>query len=224
MLKAKADPLPAYVLGLPEYPGDEQATEPERWIRRNITHPDRARHWHYPWEPRDQYIRMFGFAIITDSALRWLMKHPALTPDPAFVGVGSGSGYLEHEIRKRGAGATATDPAPWHETHGRPSPHPVTMTDHRGATEMIKNTPNGVMILSWPEMNGMWTQQAVIENPSDTLVFIGEGHSESPGCTGSAAMLRALDDLYILADSTPVPNFVGISDDLRIYLRKAPLA
>ncbi|MCY4654673.1 MAG: hypothetical protein OXC95_16095 [Dehalococcoidia bacterium] len=204
---------------MPPYPGDHEATEAERWIKDRITDPLTAKRWLLPWEPRDDYIRIFGFPIITSEAIRWLTEHPDLA-GTTFIGIGSGTGYLEHEIRKAGGNAIATDPHPWQETFGKKTDLPVTRATHKQSLRILSETPNSVMILSWPENHVLWPQETVEEYDGAHLLFIGEGESDNLRSTGTKEMFKTLERNFIITDTFNLPNFTGITDDVRLYTRR----
>lgn len=58
----------------------------------------------------------FGFAIITHDLVEWVGGCELFGPEATFIGVGSGTGYFEHELMERGYDAIATDSSPWHES------------------------------------------------------------------------------------------------------------
>lgn len=214
------------VYGLPKYPGDKLATEAESWLNYHVTDPMTARDWKYTWHVRDMFALHFGFAIITHDLVEWVGGHEMFGPDATFIGVGSGTGYFEHELMERGYDAIVTDPASWHESYGSSkidyfSDMEVRRMDHRGALGLLAQTPGSVMLLSWPAYEERWTEEVVREYEGRHLIYIGEGNSGAPGCTGSLGMLEALETEYREVDYYMGPTFARISDNLRVYERRS---
>ena len=213
------------VWGLPAYPGDSLATEAESWLNYQVTDPMTAREWRCARDVRDEFVLRFGFAIITHDLCEWVGSHELFAPATTFIGVGSGTGYFEYELNRRGHSAIATDPARWEESYGCALIQPfsgidVRRMDHRGALELMDAVPGSVMLLSWPSYDERWTEEVVRDYRGRYLIYIGEGNANVPGCTGSLGMLEALEIQYRHVGTFCGASFVRIADSLRIYERR----
>ena len=213
------DTKPEILRDFPTTLGDNP-TLMERWLHQSIE--AKQQELQLEW-PNNRYamndIRWgatsaFGFAVITqevvDGIIAVALQHGLTT----LLGVGSGSGYLERELRARTSDLdiTSTDP----DTKRTVDVH----CDHREALQMIAGNPDAGLLLSWPEFNPEidWPAETVKNFHGKLIFYIGEGKT---WCTGTDEMHDALDDLYRpLEHDIVVPTFDQINDRLVIYERK----
>lgn len=162
-----------------------------------------------PQDWRDQFIRKYGFPIITEQVVQEIMRHGR-----RFVEIGAGLGYLTHELRAAGADVVATDSMTGGYDFGKPW---VEVEELDGERAVLKYMDR-IMLLSWPCYNEDWSARVLEAYPGPRFVFIGENWG---GCTGNDRFHNLLYEKWREISDLDIPQWEGIHDWLRVYERKA---
>jgi hypothetical protein len=73
-------------------------------------------------------------------------------------------------------------------------------------------------MLCWPPYADGMAQQALARYEGARVIYIGEGEG---GCTGDDVFHAALAEQWKLAASYEIPQWDGLHDDVRVYVRRA---
>ena len=159
---------------------------------------------------REEYILKFGFPMVTGAAVSLIARYSPL------LEIGAGSGYLAHELQRQRADVHPTDP-------GHPSPtYPWPPQDHWTAIEPIDaqtavaRHPGRNLLISWPDYQEDWAQQALTHFQGEHVILIGENRN---GCTGTPELHDLLEDLFLETDGLRIPQFPGIHDRVTVHRR-----
>ena len=204
--------------GFPVKMGDNP-TQMERWLHEALVlnHHIMEIGWPYSHKTmnaiRDAAIEYFGYPIITQSVVEGIIEVALQHGLTTLLGVGSGTGYLEREIRGRTSAlkVISTDP----NTSRKVDIH----CDHRQALQIVSGIPDIGLLLSWPEYHPEmdWPSMTVKEFNGKFLFYIGESDI---GCTGTPEMHDAFKSLYRRLDvDFNVPHYNSIMDSLVVYER-----
>jgi hypothetical protein len=169
-------------------------------------------HWLENSRVRTEYIRRFGFAILSSKTLA------ALRPYAPFVEVGCGTGYWAYEMRRSGIDVIATEPYP--ERNGR-----YLNTDWKLYTQIEKMTgpraarkyKDRTLLTVWPDYKNRWPAITLSVYQGPRVVYVGEGNG---GCTGTDEFHELLERKFDLEKTISIPQFYGIYDRMMIYRRK----
>ncbi len=184
-------------------------TMAQAWLRERRDDPT-----HDENECRMEFIEMFGFAVLTMSAVDFLRPYGPL------LEVGAGSGYWSQELIEAGIDTVATDPKPWHNKRGRGFDAWAPIKRLK-AQDAIATYPDRNLLICWPDNLHLdpsdWPYQAVKAFQGEHLVLVGE---DSAGCTGTPKMFAFLEREYQPHDLHYIPRFTGIHDRLEVWKRK----
>ncbi len=162
---------------------------------------------------RAQSIRRFSFAILTQKTVDFLLPHGP------FLEVGAGTGYWSHELRKAGAIAIATDPAPYTWIKHKPLMlYPP--LEKINATNAVEKYPGCTLLMVWPSYEEKWAERALSLFHSlggQKLIYVGEGPG---GCCADDGFFEVLDLRWEELEEVRIPFWCGIHDSLTIYERK----
>jgi hypothetical protein len=163
---------------------------------------------------RDQFIRQFGFAIITCNVIKKISGYGPL------VEVGSGSGYWAYELRKAGIDVIATDPATGKYRWGNTGGHwetPWLDIERITGVEAVEKYPDRGLLTIWPDYDEPWAAETLRAFKGTTVLYGGEGRG---GCTGDDAFHDVLEDCFEEIESIALPQFDCIHDRLEVWKRK----
>ena len=157
--------------------------------------------------PRMKFIRTFGFAIITQAAIRLMGRYGPL------LEVGAGTGYWAMELSQAGVNIVATDPTPGMFYESSPL---WSRIDAVGGTEALEKYPGRNLLLCWPDRD-RWPGDVLAECSSKYVIHVGEGRD---GCTGDDRMFDLLESRYLLEQELEIPRFREIHDRVEIWRRR----
>jgi SAM-dependent methyltransferase len=174
------------------------------------------------WARRDRLAAEYAWGIPTESVLRRLAE---LSP---ICDLGCGTGYWAKLLRDVGADVLAVDANPpledtnhWHRRKAGILGQPV---DIRHFVDVVKGdaatfdvTPEQTLMLCWPPYANGMAQQALARYGGTRVVYVGEGDG---GCTGDDGFHAALAEQWELTASYEIPQWNGIHDDVRVYVRR----
>lgn len=180
----RENPVSGFPAELGDYP-----TEMERWLHAALNYGrgqlalGPPRNTTLRLSIRDHCIDNYGYAIITQQLVEGIREFVRENGITLLVGIGSGTGYLERELRRRmpEVGIISSDP-------NRRKGADYSWT-HREALEFIGDNPNAGLLLSWPEFDSKedWPAETVKEYKGRFVFYFGEGDNAAPAprrCTG----------------------------------------
>jgi len=156
---------------------------------------------------RDQYIKRFGFSIVTAAAVEFMRRYSPI------LEVGAGCGYLAHELRRAGADVVATDLSPgsyaWEELW--------TKVEKFTAAGAVSRYPRRTLLVAWPEYGGRWAAAALrrhLATGGSTVIYIGEGNG---GCTADDSFHRILYERFERVAVHGIPQFSHLHDRIEVW-------
>lgn len=167
-------------------------------------------------------IAQFGFAIPCEEAIATVAKLPG-----PIVEVGAGLAYWSHLVHDRyGVQIDAYDRhIPPTYTHGDRDDGPMTGYHFdrdpwypvmAGTEDSIARKTYATLLLIWPDLHSPMASRCLQKFRGDVLAYVGEVE----GCTGDRAFHEALGKAWKLTEEVWIPQWFGIHDSLRIYIRK----
>lgn len=163
---------------------------------------------------RDEFIRRFGFAILTGDAINRISGYGP------FVEVGCGSGYWAYELRKAGIDIIATDPATGKYALGKAFAHwetPWLAIERITGVEAVERYPERSLLTIWPDYDRPWPAETLRAFKGTTVLYGGEGPG---GCTADDDFHDVLEERFVEAETIAIPQFDSIHDRLEVWKRK----
>ena len=177
-------------------------TMAESWLTKRTWPED-----HDDYDPRMNFIRTFGFAILTGSTVQMLREYSPI------LEVGAGTGYWTMELEKAGTDIVATDPMPGMFFERAPI---WTQVEMLGGAEAMEKHPGRNLMLCWPDRE-RWPGEVLEECSSKYIIYVGEPRN---GCTGNDRMFDLLESRYRLKERIEIPRFREIHDWVEIWRRR----
>jgi hypothetical protein len=162
---------------------------------------------------RDDGIKRFGFAVLTEGAITLLRPHAP------YIEVGAGSGYWAYEMEKRDVEVVATDPKKL-EDNTYEFAKQWTKVKRMTGTQAVKKYLEHTLLMVWPCYNKPWAYNTLKAYKGNKFVYCGEG---SWGCNANDAFHKLLLDEWEQRISIYLPQWSGIHDYLDVYVRKSCL-
>ena len=156
---------------------------------------------------RRECISKYGFAILTEKALRAVKKYAPI------VEIGAGTGYWAYEFQKREIDYIATEPYPngFHFNHSKLWVKMKKMTGVKAA----RKYPDRTLLMCWPSYDERWPARAIKAYEGNQLIYVGEGRG---GCTGDDRFHELLDS-WDLKETINIPQWIGIHDRIEVFER-----
>lgn len=86
------------------------------------------------------------------------------------------------------------------------------------ADDAVCQYPDRDVLMIWPSYTEGWAYRAAnAMQPGRTLFYIGEDHG---GCCANDAFFELLDESFEFLAHVPMPQFMGIHDELFIYRKR----
>ena len=207
------------------------ATESEKWLAERGY---RGRFSWYSWKRppgflvnefilRGEYIRQFGFAILTGDAIERVKQ--ILGRCVRILEVGAGSGYWSHEFRIAGVDCIAVDPGTHSYLVGECGQDVVNwradsrqfgeVGDMTGVEALRKYGHQRTLMMIWPDKRS-WAFETLQAYEGRCLILCGEPPG---GLTGDDELFELLRREWIEIDEVLIPNFFGIRDCITVYAR-----
>lgn len=162
------------------------------------------------WLVRDDFIRRFGFAVLTPEAVE------AIQPHAPILEVGAGSGYWGWELRQAGVEIVATDPGTGRYVVSYDGWPELWMEVKRmTALEALDRYPTHTLLMVWPDM-AEWPVEALRAYKGKQLLYVGEYR----GATADDAFHDLLESDFEEERVLALPVFYGLHDRLMIYQRR----
>ena len=188
-----------------------QTDDPDKWLREAALPPTITA----LTELRTQFLRLYGFPVITSEAMGQLTEAFA---NRQVLEVGAGNGYLTKQLQDAGIDVFPTDP---HQP--KSSGYPLGKTQHTAiiqcdASQAIQEFSDMDLLWSWPvreETSGLALQQF----KGEIFAYIGE---QDDGCTGGELFHQILEDEFKIVRSIHIPSFPNVHDSIGIYQRNQP--
>ena len=172
---------------------------------------------------RDRLAAEYAWAIPTEDIVRKLAE---LSP---ICDLGCGTGYWAKLLRDVGAEVLAVDANPplegenhWHRREAGLLRQPTSL---RHFVDVIKgdaatfDVPSELtLLLCWPPYANGMAAQALSRYGGSRVVYVGEGDG---GCTGDDGFHAALAEQWERTASYEIPQWDGLHDDVRVYVRSA---
>lgn len=160
---------------------------------------------------REEYIKHFGFAVLTAKIVK------TIRPFAPLVEVGAGTGYWAYELRKAGVDVIATDPGTGEYGAAGPDWHGKFCALERiGSVAAVRKYPDRNLLTVWPDYKGAWCDRALGAFRARFVLYVGE----NGGCTGSDRFHAMLDEQFTKRLDVAIPQFRGIHDRLEVWERK----
>jgi hypothetical protein len=142
--------------------------DPEKWPRFDQTLRE--------FEVREEFIKRYGFAILTREAIE------AIRPYGPLLEIGAGSGYWAYELTNYGIDVIATDNLT--ENFGwfregkttkqeRWKKHYIEI-EKLEAVDAVRKYPNRNLLIVWPSYGGSWAADALEVFTGQVVVYMGE--------------------------------------------------
>jgi len=171
--------------------------------------------YRHRWQLRGQFIRQFGFAIITSDVIKMICGYGPL------VEVGSGSGYWAYELRRAGIDVIATDPATGkYDVLGKGFGHwetPWLEIERITGVEAVERYPERSLLTVWPDYDMPWAAETLRAFKATTVLYVGEGQG---GCTADDDFHAQIEKCFDEVENIWLPQFDGIHDRLEVWKRK----
>ena len=160
---------------------------------------------------RDDFIRRFGFAILTPEAVEAIRSYAPI------LEVGAGSGYWAWELRHAGVEVAATDPGTgrYHAVSDDGWPEPWTEIERITALEALDRFPTHTLLMVWPDL-AEWPAEALRAYKGEWFLYVGEYQ----GATADEAFHDLLESDFEEERVINLPVFYGLHDRLMIYRRR----
>jgi hypothetical protein len=167
-------------------------------------------------EIRDDHIRRFGFAVLTDDAIT------SIAPYQPLLEVGCGSGYWSYELRQAGFDVIATDPGTGRyrfsaENGGHWGKLWVSDIERISGVDAVNKYPARNLLTVWPDYDDPWAFETLQAFKGGVVLYGGENR----GCTADDAFHDFLEKHFTLMETIGLPQFDGIHDDLQVWRRTA---
>ena len=168
---------------------------------------------------RDKYIKKYGFSLLSNSFLDILSDE---FRGKKIIEVGSGSGWLAHNLQKKGIDIVATDINVQKNSYG--FVEKFTDVLEVDSKEFIKNNNYDCILMSWPDYSTSFAYN-ILKNMkiNKTLIYIGESYG---GCTADDNFFDLLEQKAVLNDSLSISlnrhynQWSGLHDRVFIYNTK----
>lgn len=163
---------------------------------------------------RDTYTESYSWAIPDHAALKAIQ---GLSPN-GVMDLGCGAGYWAHMLTKMGVNVVAYDIEDRNDVdYGRWFKHKKRSFRYALKRESHRRT----LLLSWPDYESPMAYNCLRGYRGNVLAYVGEG---SYGCTADERFHDLLEkeedgDWHLLTE-VDIPQWMGIHDSLRIYVRK----
>ena len=164
---------------------------------------------------RNSQIDRFCLSIMTSDAIDWMKDHLG---DAPLVEVGTGTGYLAHEMQTRGIEVNPTEPRTrdsgenyWFKGE-RPDWTEIEVCDGQ---EALQKYPDSDLLWSWP-----WPDP---ENHKVLKDFKGERviHIGDPGITDATTFQLTLEREFEITGVYELPNYPQVRDQITVWQRRA---
>lgn len=135
---------------------------------------------------RYSFVERFGFVLLNEKLINTLSH---FLKDKTVCEVGAGTGWLSHQLQKKGVNIIPIDYKPGHDSEfGFKKLHTDILITN-GVDYLENNFPE-VIILSWPDYDTSFASD-VLNNlqKGQTLIYVGEGEG---GCTGDDSFFELL--------------------------------
>ena len=159
-------------------------------------------------EERTDLVQEYAWAIPNEEAIETIAEHAPV------VEVGAGAGYWAWCVDQLGERIVATDPEP-----PRMDTYTEVLTKEAvDAVECAREVFVGgyTLFVCWPPYEDSMAADAVEAFEGDTLIYVGQGRC---GCTGDERLHRLLYEDWELAESVPIPTYLGFNDRLEVWSR-----
>lgn len=166
---------------------------------------------------RHEFIRTFGFAVLTGKAIE------AMRPHAPLLELGAGSGYWSYELRKHGIDVIPTDDHSGEYGHFREGAKQRRWEGHflepekLDALDAVRKYPNRNLLVVWPDYKEPWAADALSIFTGKTVIYMGEGEG---GCTADDWFHELLETIYSDQEYVRMPHFWGLHDDHLTIARK----
>ena len=159
---------------------------------------------------RDEFIRRFGFAVLTPEAVE------AIRPHNPILEVGAGSGYWAWELQQAGVDVVATDPGTGrYRCVGGDGWSSWTSIKKITALRAIRRHPTRTLLTVWPDLAD-WPVKALRAYRGKRVIYVGEFN----GATADQAFHDLLERDFEEERIVTLPVFYGLHDRLMIYRRR----
>ena len=162
---------------------------------------------------RAEHNARFGFSTITTEAIDWIKEKIG---DPPVVEVGAGTGYLAHEMNKRGMTVFPTEPRPSETGENQyfgKEQKVWTEIEKCDGLEAVRRYEEADLLWAWPPLEGDLAP-VLEEFKGEHLIYIGD-----PTCTGTDRFGDILMEKFETVDRHPLPNFPDIRDQVWLLRR-----
>ena len=166
---------------------------------------------------RDRVVERFGYAVLSQEALKKLVQYGP------FIEIGAGTGYWSYELQRNGCTSIPTDlhtpemgtlPTIVHPFHGRPCYVDVIGIS---ADQAVREHSDKSLLMVWPDLDQSWAYSALKKYAGNTLVYVGEGRG---GWTGDNQLHDEIEHSWIEQERIRIPRFPVHTDAIFVYRRK----
>lgn len=163
---------------------------------------------------RDDYIREFGFGVLTASTRYQLARYPTI------LEIGAGGGYWSWELRRVGAHVHCTDPHPYtccgYGKQVREWLQPEALTAQEAWDRY--GGPDVLVLSVWPSLDGAWLHELIRDNLDlQALAYVGE---PADGCTADDNFFEYTAEHFQATAALNVPRWPYIHDYGEILRRR----
>lgn len=153
---------------------------------------------------REDLVEEYAWAIPTREAIETILEYGPV------VEVGAGSGYWAWCIDQLGGVVAATDADPPESTYRHVAPYDA----RRRVNAMIPGEMDMALLLVWPPYDDPMAADCLEAYPGDTVIYVGEGRG---GCTADDRFHQRLHQDWHLAETVPIPTYLGLHDRLEVW-------
>lgn len=165
---------------------------------------------------RDYFINNYGWSVPVQSAIT---KLKGFVGDNTVLSVGSGYGLWSKLLQDAGINVVATTLAPEEGDVQMPrKDHSFTDVENLSHSDAINKYPQAnVLMMSWPPYSDPMAYESLKNFRGNKLIYIGEGYG---GCTGCDDFHNLLENKWKDVGVLDIPQWQGIHDDLRLFVRQ----